>query len=449
VKGFREAAEDRIASLIARVEELRGKQFPTPASERLLDVIQNIVQAIPAQLDRYHLRLQGNPDAFRRSGGHLTKLLGQLHELTFLVNETSRAKTPAALVSSLRDVVRLHTGSNVDLLFRPDSQGLQYTYLGLDRWIDEVLTNAADFIDRPIAQLAAPLASEIVVLSYPAAERNNVMLHSIFLHELGHHITYINGAIDRIFSTRPVPNALAQADLTDVCENWVSEFAADFAAARIVGPAYVFGIYRTMLGTEVLDAYGRTHPPSFLRIRTLLRYLEREGFTKCLPDRVRGHLEGWEPDLAAADRRCRDALIGEDPVLQQLFGYIEGLVPEIDSAVVESMPHAFTSERYVRECIPLAAQLGEFMPLNEWYNADDDSWHTASLAGILNAGWNFSIGDIEAFYGRIGAVTDTERREARRRVFDLVGKSIEFAQIQHDIMARETSHPNPAEGGVS
>jgi hypothetical protein len=114
VKGFQEAVRDRISSLRQRVLELEQKDYPTPASRNLLRVISNILEKIPDRLKLYEPRFARAPDAGRRSGGWLTNLLSNLHALMFIVNETSRAKTPAALISSLRDTARGQLGRSAD-----------------------------------------------------------------------------------------------------------------------------------------------------------------------------------------------------------------------------------------------------------------------------------------------------------------------------------------------
>jgi hypothetical protein len=427
VRGFHDAVRDRISSLQARVIELEQKDYPTPASHDLLRVIREILEKIPAQLKLYEPRFARAPEAGRRSGGWLTNLLSNLHALMFMVNETSRAKTPAALISSLRDTAREYTGSSVDLLIRPDSQGVQYGYEALDLQIREVLQQAADFIDVRLEDLVRPFGEGLVVLSYPAAERNNVMLHGIFLHELGHHITYQNGIMDRVMGAHPdLPNASGIEP-----EAWIWEFAADLAALRIAGPAYVFGIYQSMLSTEVLETYRERHPPSYWRMLVLLDVLTGEGFLDAMPVALRTHIEGWRDDLASADERCEANL--RDEGMEELFAYVKRVLPTLIEEVRSSMPAGFVASQYELECQVLLAQLKSFVPLNEWYDVDRGTWIPASLAAILNTGWMFMLAELEQFFTDIGADDPDERERLRHRIFDLIAKSVEFAQIQKDV----------------
>lgn len=427
MRGFQEAVRDRISSLQARVIELEQKDYPTPASHNLLGVIRVILDKIPDQLKLYEPRFARAPEAGRRSGGWLTNLLSNLHALMFIVNETSRAKTPAALISSLRDTAREYTGSSVDLLIRPDSQGVQYGYEALDLQIREVLQQAADFIDVRLEDLVRPLGEGLVVLSYPAAERNNVMLHGIFLHELGHHITYRNGIMDRVMEAHP--------DLPDVseinAEAWIWEFAADLAALRIAGPAYVFGIYQSMLSMEVLETYRERHPPSYWRMLVLLDELAAEDFLDAVPATLRAHIDGWRDDLASARERCGANL--RDEGTEELFRYVERVLPTLTGEVRSSLPAGFVANQFEHECQVLLAQLKSFVPLNEWYDVDRETWVPASLAAILNTGWMFMLAELEQFFTEIGATDLAERERLRHRIFDLIAKSVEFAQIQKDI----------------
>jgi hypothetical protein len=427
VKGFKEAVRDRISSLRYRVIELEQKDYPTPASRNLLGVIRTILERIPAQLDRYEPRFASAPEAGRRTGERLANLLSHLHSLIFIVNETSRAKTPAALISSLRETAREYTGSTVDLLIRPDSQGVQYGYIAMNVHLAKVLGGAADFIDVPREELLQPLGEGPVVLSYPAAERNNVMLHGIFLHELGHHITHRLGIVDRVMEAHAdVPSS---SDIS--VQAWIWEFAADLAALRIVGPAYVFGIYQSMLSTEVLHTVREKHPPSYWRIYVLLKVLKREGFLDVMPEPLRIHISEWRRDLVPAQRRCRANL--RDNGAADVFKFVRRVLPDLIEGVRSAMPPGFEAGQYLSECQVLLTQLKAFVPLNEWYDKANDSWVPSSLAAILNTGWMFVLSELDQFFSEIKAEDPDERERLRHRIFDLIAKSVEFAQIQKDI----------------
>lgn len=407
--------------------ELEQKDYPTPASHSLLGVIREILEKIPDQLELYESRFTSVPQAGRRSSGRLTHLLSDLHALMFLVNETSRAKTPAALINSLRETAREYTGSTVDLLIRPESHGVQYGYEALDVQIRGVLQQAAAFLDVRLEELEERLGDGLVVLSYPAAERNNVMLHGIFLHELGHHITDRIGVMQRVMQAHPHIPKHPEVEV----QRWIWEFAADLAAFRIAGPAYVFGIYQSMLSTEVLETHGGWHPPSYWRMQVLLEVLAEDGFFDAMPEALQMHIQGWQTDLASAKKRYR--VILQEHCLEQVFSFVTEVLPTLKAEVRASMTAGMNVEQYGRECGILLQQLKLFMPLNEWYNAEKDEWIPASLAAILNTGWIFVLTELDGFFEEIEATDPAERERLRQRIFDLIAKSVEFAQIQKEI----------------
>jgi hypothetical protein len=436
VNGFREAVRDRISSLLDRVDELKQKQYPTPGSSALLKAVESILKEIPPKLDAYDERFAAVQGKSRRSHGHLSQLLSSLHELMFIINETSRAKTPAALISSLRSTVRAQTGTRVELLIRPDSQGIRYAYEDLGKWIRQVLRETGDFVDAPDEGFPASLADGVVVLSYPAAERNNVILHGIFLHEIGHHITERAGVLQRITGAFPMEQWPTEWG------NWIWEFAADLAAIRLAGPAYLFGIYQSMLATEVLDLASDTHPPPWLRVRLMIDELREARFFEegCAPPAVLAQIEKWKEDLSAAEALSRAEFL-ENPSTGEFFAKIEEVLPHVAADVRTAMPDAFTADMYRCECPKLGAQLRQLMPLNEWYDPDTDSWPIASFAGILNTGWNFVIGELDGLYAEVNVDNRAEQEQLRRRVFDLIAKSVEFAQLRRDVEA--THRPPP------
>lgn len=445
MKGFRQAVEDRIASLLDRVDELDQKQYPTKASGHLLQVIREVLKRIPGQLDRYEARFReaALENVGRRESGRLQELLSDLHELAFIVNETSRAKTPAALIGSLRDTVREQTQTRVDLLIRPDSQGVQYRYEDLNDAIRKVLRSAAEFIDVEVEDLIRPLGDGVVVLSYPAAERNNVILHGVFLHEIGHHVTDRLHVVDDVVARFPLSGPLGPT--RDAYLSWVWEFAADVAAARLAGPAYLFAIYQSMLATEALSTFGPSHPPSWWRVRMLQRVLDEEGFfaLDAFPQAARAQIASWEDDLAAAETATR-AKIASDPLENAFFAHLEQAVPHVVESARRVMPMAFTAADYERDCPPLRDQLHNLVPLNEHYDPVTQAWQPASFAAILNTGWNFVLAEFDELCERLAVHEQAERDTVRRRIFDLIAKSVEFAQIQKEVRVTRGAGPVPA-----
>lgn len=459
VSDYREAVEENLDSLDRWLDTLLHEQsYATRGSIELLEGLRRVVARIRDRVPAVEAEFEAAGLDPTQSAIRLGHLLNHLHQAIFTVGETARARTPAALIDSLTDVAQRYVPGEVVLLFRPGHRGLEYTFTAFGKLVLKFLEIAETVIGEPLSDVLGLGGKKVVLLAYPASEQNNVLLHSIFIHEIGHFITEEHdvprAAFDAFQATEgelPAEFAGQHGDVLEMqklLRRWLWELAADAAAIRIVGPAYLFGIYRSMLVGEALDQYSREHPPAWLRLRMMLDLLAEAGYLAALAPEVSAVLTAWEARLASARQRfeaqlpsAKQIIIAGRAVDRVLFGMTEKLLPyitaEIRRVVVQD---AYTAEKYSEECPVLVDQLKEFIPSNEWYDERANTWRTSTLAGILNAGWTYVIAELEGAFEKVGAKTDEERREFRRRMFALIAKSVELAQIQADVAAVHVRH---------
>lgn len=473
---YREGVEETLDSLDRWLEELIYEvTYASAASVELLEGLRNVLERIRDRLPDVVKEYADEDLDLAQPTIRIGHILSFLHQVIFTISETSQDRTPAALVDSLRSVAQRYVDGDVVLLFRPGQRALEYTFIPFGSRLDQILGGAEAIVGVPLRDALKLSGKKIVLLSYPASEQNNVLLHSIFLHEIGHFITHEHNVPKKAFdacmaAAESLPSEFAGKpeaavlDMQAILRRWLWELAADASAIRLVGPAYFFGIYRSMLVGEALDQYSREHPPAWLRLRMMLNQLVSAGYPEVTV--LEKPLAEWDARLVAAEQRFRAQLpkaklinVAGEAQDQALFRMTEKLLPfvvaEVGTAVNKD---EYTAEHYMRECPHLVQQLREFIPLNEWYAEDQagaeeagtaaqvtpsgeavaekmgkGSWHVSTLAGILNAGWSYVIAGLDEAYGTVGAETSAERREFRRRIFALIAKSIELAQIQGDV----------------
>ena len=455
MNGYREAIADKIESLERYTSELMRREYPTLVSTQILEAIARILDAARTNLDetlrRYARVEHGSAPALR-----IGYRLDLLHRILFTIGNTSRANTPpTALVDSVREVTRRFVPGDIDLMFQPGITSNQYTLTPFEKWVWEALPSTASLVGLPPDEIKHMLPRHIVLLSYPAAEQNNVLLHSIFLHEIGHHVTAERRVVESVLEDHPpAPPITGKRDPHQVIHRWLWEIAADLTALRAVGPAYLFGIHRSMLIGEMRRQYTQTHPPAWLRIKLMLDLLERDGLYAVMPEPVRKMISDWaveveadegaaRQEMARADAPLRKAGLEDTAVFEAVEAAVEDVAKEVCAITEEGR---YTAAEYSEECGPLVEQLRYHIPLNEWYEKEGEECEVpriASLAGILNAGWNYVLADLPGVYTNEGAVTPQAQRLHRQRVFGLIAKSIEFAQIQRDVERVSELSPDP------
>ena len=178
-----------------------------------------------------------------------------------------------------------------------------------------------------------------IVLSYPGADENTVLLHPLFGHELGHTAVMQSGlsedesmldaVVDPMLSDAAFRSNLARAifdglafthpelhklpspgtdEQTDRVEDahevesvafevaarydtlerqlrsYAEELICDAVGIETMGPSYLFSFAAVVLSTSH-DQPGRQHPPTVVRIRLMVEQLEESGWVDDLEER--------------------------------------------------------------------------------------------------------------------------------------------------------------------
>jgi hypothetical protein len=213
----------------------------------------------------------------------------------------------------------LHVRS--DLVLTPDARYM-YSTFGL-----------AQVFETLLAKLDAepPKGSAPIVINYPRLERDSLLLHPVFIHELSHDAVGRHNLRDRIFAQYDNLDALDQqftqavAALVQFQENstetaiseeeaavmlrgllngWLDELLCDQLALTYLGPSYL------LAATAFLLPVGRkqpsaTHPPASLRLSLMLRFLQAMEWRPEVDERI--------PSIA----RWLDSIANQGPQTEQ------------------------------------------------------------------------------------------------------------------------------------
>jgi hypothetical protein len=351
------------------------------------------------------------------------------------------------------------------------NQGGNFAY---DYSLDELTqVLSAVFGTEAAAKLTAELPKNMAVFHFPYGERDNVLLHTAFFHEIGHQLDLaILGISNRVVSEylskkdnelreslgkalEPVLRdtfggveraqhslddenaALIREELTKqvqlVLWTWSREFCADLIATRILGPAYALVIVTSPTLLDNLTVHAPSHPATLMRLRKILELLSNPDAGDFLG--TCGHalttagigklLEEWKARCAAADYGAlkwqpRLPLASKDiPSLAVRFAdeLANQILAEVIRATAES---AYQPEDYRADVANLLPKLESGITINEQINHAARTHTPSGIASVLNVGWACFLKDNSV--------------AGRARLSGLIRKSVETSHIQRALL---------------
>jgi hypothetical protein len=366
-------------------------------------------------------------------------LVTYLYRVASLVHGADLRQTPAEIVPAIQNLLTRCHGRSVSLLLRPIWQ-LNYAYLDLRPQLEDALAGlrVQDLLDR--------FPSGFVILPFPAAERDNVLLHAIFGHELGHGITRSTGIVnDVLASLSPTDYGIAndllkelppqevspppdvqrvQTVLHAAVRNWLKELASDTFAIELIGPAYFCAFsFFAMAGIDIED-WSPSHPAARFRLQRMAASDRLRELSTDLGSGVSRYLAYCAQVLGditpPTELWPRAAFRMLDPLLQVLNSradsYSEGIgteppvpPPQVLGQLLELLRHQVPPSEY------RGRGSGRSMP--------------AEFAWVVNCGWEYQLAEMEDLYKLFGARDAVSRFDVRRRFYRLLLKACELGAI--------------------
>jgi hypothetical protein len=148
-----------------------------------------------------------------------------------------------------------------------------------------------------------PKSDRPIVLAFPAHERHTMLLHCLFVHELGHASVDAHQLVDQVFNAIKtsaayrdalnqtiaraggVDAATVVANAERVAKAWLEELLCDALAFGYLGPAYLFAFAQMGLSVSWSEP-GEEHPSTTFRTATLVKLAEHQGWATYLEDRI-------------------------------------------------------------------------------------------------------------------------------------------------------------------
>ena len=448
---LRNRAHTLCSGLSQRFEEIYTFDFPTPTPQKLIQLLQNIL-------------LEFSEEINKATDAKFLILISQLIEfygsfLQFLDNANTE-QTPRGLVHILEDIIH-KLDPDAELLAWPQAE-YNYSIIDIIGPIKDATENI--FSAETHTNIFKPFKGPLKLISFPRIERDDILVHAIFGHEIGHPIAddflsneelkspFLDGLTEarkklvkkyeKQISTLPsdvekvnyTQELLSQ--LITVRKRGLEELISDCVALLVFGPSALFASYDVLVlsGLDVPPSYPDYYPPSRYRLRVIKELMDKEGFTETLLDFKAPDVDNEEEKSLKGFLDNIDIIIGDysdqseiniNPILEIAYDWLKDTLSEaIDFAKKQVADVTYSKDIIQKEIPDLLERLELDLPPNEigvYPKVEIVDWKSA----ILSA-WIFKIvGSKKTSKGRLPIdIKDIERLQRRTL------KAIEYIMLQ-------------------
>ncbi len=146
-----------------------------------------------------------------------------------------------------------------------------------------VLTDIYNYEERNISQslkfkdIIKEEIEEQMIIGLPKAEKDNPLMWTILVHEIGHALAENNLNILNKINKEGIIDKKIDYSHHTILKDWIKEIISDLLSIRIIGPSYLYSFMFFSLLLSDLDAFN-THPSPEYRISLMMSTLEKKGF---------------------------------------------------------------------------------------------------------------------------------------------------------------------------
>jgi hypothetical protein len=343
---WRRHSHSLVGGLLQRVEELSVSDFPADTPNDVIQFLRDFLAELGQLIDK-----TASQDKLRSFCG----LVQQLSQSLDWLDNAHTGQTPRGLVLVLKHLIdQLQPGARV--VARPQAE-YNYSIGDLGNYFQSLVKQYIPHSRQPIfdSQLAAPLK----LISFPRIERDNLLAHAIFGHELGHPIAseflaHEQGEADykrrQSDVQREVASLIANRGITDeedklqqqafilervlqVRTRALEELVSDTVGMLVFGAPAFFSMYELLWSGnwDSIPSSPAWYPPSRMRVRLMIGIgdelkLFTDLWSQCSTDAqayvdaTRAFVDDARQLVAATPDR--DAIAG-DPVLKLAYDWAE------------------------------------------------------------------------------------------------------------------------------
>lgn len=391
--------------------DILAAEFPTRVPGILGDRLRRIMDAVESKLRTSDVAtLQLICWFLKRLTTHLRYL-----------EAASSRRIPPALIPPLERLMKRLV---------PDSEVLMRMQWSYNYTIFEILRPYREALEQllepdEISAIFEKSPTHLYVVSFPAAEHLNILLHTILAHEAGHRIaerflaaedpravlasieSRVSDAIwfDSQINTYVPDDALAikqriYAQILRVRRRGLEELISDFVGYYLFGPAFLFSVQQLALhdSLDALPEFPDYYPPWRFRLREIYSLVEGDGILGLVQA-----LGGDEPIPTVRDsvlesltdiRATIGATVDKDAIqtqglLRRAYEEIDVVLPQLPTYVETQLNTlVYAPIKVMNELPDLVVRLSLGIPPNETQAGITD------LRSGINAGWFYRLAGI-------------------------------------------------------
>lgn len=402
--------------LKSRYAELANRDFPTQTPAHIIQLIVDVLELAIVKIESADEKLL---QVFYR-------LVSQYQYTLNYLDNAHKEQTPRGLIVVLEGLLaRISPGAT--FYAAPQSE---YNY-GIATFTPCEHLSLAHFLTaEESANLPVMARSTVHLIMFPRAERDNILVHAVFGHEVGHLIaskylreeaskpeflSALQDAFANVLKERPVPDGLSsilalkyraslQTAISNARYRAMEELISDYVGTLLFGPAALFASYE-IFALDDLDSAptgDSLYPPSRFRLRFILDTLRDEGFPQSVTLLSSSIGPEGENHYAAAaslfdlisniaDDKVDTAILSQDIVNMVAYEWVGRSLVTAKPLIKAMLPAdlIYKAAEFAAEMAHLIERLSMNVPPNELNVFPDTSmpcWQSA-----LNASWLFRL----------------------------------------------------------
>ena len=445
-----QSAQDRASAIVEEICRVENRVYASPGSKHLLRFVKDAAIKLQGLLEAERKIADTEPLSASELETRLhrtTKLIPYLHMLLGFVEGSDVNRAPGQLIQRLRRYVRSIIPESE--IFVSAKAELNYSILDIAKPLRKLFSDSLS--DTPLQSSCQLLPQLLFVVNIPAVEAGEILIHGLLAHELGHPLYEKHALADKLLPNIKVKDELIKnlvkvlsearkgqqnptpelslrervtEEVTSRTAGWVVELSCDAIGIRLFGPAMFFAAVHLMIAFKHLDEGSKTHPPSRLRIKLMIRMLKQLYSV----DKWHDQLQAFMRDL---DEISADAIAARNMFDQLAIESIDDraldLIADTSSlAVLETQ--SYGAKQYADDSTDLTRLLINYIPPGE--RGSYGYAASVELASIINAGWHVFLCDFETFRKGLHVGDREARLAAKTKLHELILKALEISEMK-------------------
>ncbi len=441
------SAQDRAHALELEVERVENRIYSSPGSKRLLAFVRRAAGDIKGALEsERNVATSGilSASEFEVRISRIIQVLPLLHLLVGFVEGSDIHHAPGQLIQPFRRFVQSVVPS-AELIVSSKPE-LNYSIREIAGPIRQSLA------DTPLMNSCDNLPEFLFVVNIPSIEFEQILIHGVISHELGHALYDKNRLADvllpQVKIRQDLVKALAKVVATADQQNfppmaevwlrqqvtdqvtlrvtrWLMELSSDAIGIRLFGPALYLAAIHLLNSFKHLDHASASHPPTRLRVKLMTRMLKEIYAVDRWHKELQEFVASWDEvsGSPAAIRLPYDQIaletVDQDDVLQKISDASTAAIPR---------EKQYSAERFAKDVESLPPLVVNLIPPGELGGLGSEV--PVDFVSIINAGWYVYMCEFDDFRKRLNPAESADRLASSAKLQHIVLKALEISETR-------------------